>query len=121
MQIPVGWAVDRFNLRWLYSVMFLIWSLAQGLTGLATGLGMLIVFRMLLAVKQAGGARKGGEKGPGADYGTFCVPEVVCSGSRLESGRQTLSARVHRDQRWQWSGWQVGSVERKLRFCGAAL
>lgn len=53
MQIPVGWAVDRFNLRWLYSVMFLIWSLAQGLTGLATGLGMLIVFRMLLGIGES--------------------------------------------------------------------
>src|SRR5215469_2129001 len=53
MQLPVGWAVDRFNLRWLYSVMFLIWSLSQGLTGLATGLGMLIVFRMLLGIGES--------------------------------------------------------------------
>lgn len=48
MQIPVGWAADRFNLRWLYTVFFLIWSLSQGLTGFATGLGMLLLFRMLL-------------------------------------------------------------------------
>src|SRR5215510_9293511 len=35
MQIPIGWAADRFNLRWLYAGAFTIWSLAQGLTGLA--------------------------------------------------------------------------------------
>jgi MFS transporter, ACS family, D-galactonate transporter len=53
MQVPVGWAVDRFNLRWLFTIMFLIWSLSQGLTGLATGLGMLIVFRMLLGIGES--------------------------------------------------------------------
>src|SRR6201982_2276787 len=36
MQIPVGWAADRFNLRWLYAGAFIIWSFAQGFTGLAT-------------------------------------------------------------------------------------
>src|SRR5215469_1969965 len=53
MQVPVGWAVDRFDLRWLYAVMFLAWSLSQGLTGLATGLGLLIIFRMLLGIGES--------------------------------------------------------------------
>src|SRR5246500_6037913 len=35
MQIPIGWSEDRFNLRWLYGGAFVIWSCAQGLTGLA--------------------------------------------------------------------------------------
>ena len=30
MQIPIGWCTDRFNLKWLYAGMFLLWSLAQG-------------------------------------------------------------------------------------------
>src|SRR3989442_15593036 len=38
MQIPIGWAADRFNLKWLYAAMFLLWSLAQGLWGFPTGL-----------------------------------------------------------------------------------
>src|SRR5215475_9040662 len=38
MQIPVGWSADRFNLRWLYAGAFIIWSLAQGLTGFAGSL-----------------------------------------------------------------------------------
>ena len=39
MQIPVGWAADRVNLRWLYFAAFVLWSLGQGLTGFAGSLG----------------------------------------------------------------------------------
>ena len=35
MQVPIGWCADRLNLRWLYAGAFALWSLAQGLTGLA--------------------------------------------------------------------------------------
>ena len=40
MQIPIGWCADRFNLRWLYAGAFALWSLAQGLTGLAGSLAV---------------------------------------------------------------------------------
>ncbi len=53
MQIPIGWAADRFNLRWLYAGAFALWSVAQGLTGLAAGLGMLITFRIVLGVGES--------------------------------------------------------------------
>ncbi|MGC2402773.1 MAG: MFS transporter [Acidobacteriaceae bacterium] len=53
MQIPVGWAADRVNLRWLYFAAFVLWSLGQGLTGFAASLGVLIMFRMLLGVGEA--------------------------------------------------------------------
>lgn len=53
MQIPVGWAVDHLNLRRLYTIMFLIWCISQGLTGLATGLGMLIIFRLFLGIGES--------------------------------------------------------------------
>src|SRR5262249_34472410 len=36
MQIPLGLCADRFNLRWLYAGAFVVWSLAQGLTGFAS-------------------------------------------------------------------------------------
>ena len=39
MQIPVGWAADRVNLRWLYFAAFVLWSVGQGLTGFAGSLG----------------------------------------------------------------------------------
>ena len=53
MQIPVGWATDRVNLRWLYFAAFVLWSLGQGLTGFAGSLTVLIIFRMLLGVGES--------------------------------------------------------------------
>ena len=53
MQLPIGWASDRFNLRSLYAGAFIIWSLAQGLTGLAGSLTALVAFRILLGVGES--------------------------------------------------------------------
>jgi len=53
MQVPVGWCVDRYNLRWIYSVLFALWSFACGLTGLAGSLGVLIAFRVLLGIGES--------------------------------------------------------------------
>src|SRR5205807_8703958 len=50
MQIPIGWSADRFNLRWLYAGAFILWSFAQGLTGLAGSLAALLMFRILLGI-----------------------------------------------------------------------
>src|SRR5205809_3394112 len=48
MQIPMGVLADRLNLRWLYAGAFTLWSVAQGLMGLSTGLASLIALRVLL-------------------------------------------------------------------------
>jgi len=53
LQIPMGLLADRVNLKWLYAGAFLLWSVAQGLMGFATGLGLLIAFRVLLGVGEA--------------------------------------------------------------------
>jgi MFS family permease len=53
LQIPVGLCADRFNLRWLYAGAFVIWSVAQGLTGFAGTVGMLIACRMLLGIGES--------------------------------------------------------------------
>ncbi len=53
MQVPIGWCADRFSLRWLYAGAFTFWSLAQGLTGLADSLAMVIAFRVLLGVGES--------------------------------------------------------------------
>ena len=53
LQIPMGALADRVNLRWLYAAAFTLWSVSQGLMGFATGLGTLIVFRMLLGIGEA--------------------------------------------------------------------
>lgn len=48
MQIPIGWCADRFNLKWLYAAMFILWSLACGTTGLAGSLATLVALRIVL-------------------------------------------------------------------------
>jgi len=53
MQLPIGWCADRFNLRWLYAAAFTIWSIAQGLTGLASSITMLLAFRILLGIGES--------------------------------------------------------------------
>ncbi|HXJ91723.1 MAG TPA: MFS transporter [Terriglobia bacterium] len=53
MQIPIGRATDRVNLRWLYAAAFALWSLGQGLTGFAGSFGVLILCRMLLGVGES--------------------------------------------------------------------
>jgi len=53
MQLPIGWSADRFNLRWLYAGAFIVWSFAQGLTGLAGSFAALLGFRILLGVGES--------------------------------------------------------------------
>ncbi len=53
MQIPVGWCADRLNLRWLYAGAFALWTIAQGLMGLAGGLTALMAFRVLLGIGES--------------------------------------------------------------------
>ncbi len=53
MQIPIGYFADRINLRWLYAGAFALWSVAQGLTGLAGGLTALTLFRVLLGIGES--------------------------------------------------------------------
>jgi MFS family permease len=53
MQIPMGWLADRVNLRWLYAGAFAIWSIAQGLMGMAETMMMLITLRILLGIGEA--------------------------------------------------------------------
>jgi ACS family hexuronate transporter-like MFS transporter len=52
-QFAVGPVLDRFNLRWCFATAVIAWSLAVGLTGLATGFASLLVFRFLLGVTEA--------------------------------------------------------------------
>ena len=53
MQIPMGLLADRVNLRWLYAGAFVLWSLAQALTGFTHTLVMLVFFRVLLGIGEA--------------------------------------------------------------------
>jgi MFS transporter, ACS family, D-galactonate transporter len=53
MQLPVGWVVDRANLRWVYAGAFAMWSLACGFTGFATSLGALLAMRAVLGIGES--------------------------------------------------------------------
>jgi ACS family hexuronate transporter-like MFS transporter len=49
-----GWLADRWNVRWVYPVAVLVWSLAGFLTGLAHTFAALLVFRFLLGLAESG-------------------------------------------------------------------
>ncbi len=53
MQMPAGWAVDRFGVKRVYALGFTIWSLAAAATGLARGLVALVFMRACLGVGQS--------------------------------------------------------------------
>lgn len=52
-QLPAGWLVDRWPLKWLYAGAFALWCMASAATGLAGSLAMLIFFRLLLGIGEA--------------------------------------------------------------------
>jgi MFS transporter, ACS family, D-galactonate transporter len=52
-QLPAGWLVDRWSLKWLYAGAFALWCLAAAATGLASNLLMLIFFRLLLGIGES--------------------------------------------------------------------
>ena len=53
MQIPMGIWVDRANLRWLYAGAFVLWSVAQAMTGLAGTIAALVVCRIVLGLGES--------------------------------------------------------------------
>lgn len=53
MQVPAGWIVDRFGVKWAYAGGFAFWSVASALTGFAQGAVSLIGLRLALGVGQS--------------------------------------------------------------------
>jgi len=53
MQVPAGWAVDRFGPARPYAIGFIGWSLASAMTGMASGLRALIGLRVAGGVGQS--------------------------------------------------------------------
>jgi ACS family D-galactonate transporter-like MFS transporter len=48
LQIPAGYIVDRFSLRWIYALAFVAWSLASAACGWASTFQQIIVLRLLM-------------------------------------------------------------------------
>ena len=54
MQIPAGWLVDRFDVKWVFAVGFFVWSAATAMTGILHGFAALIVIRVILGLGRVG-------------------------------------------------------------------
>jgi len=53
LQVPAGWIVDRFGLKWAYGGAFLLWSVASAGVGIASSFQQILVARLLLGVGEA--------------------------------------------------------------------
>ncbi len=53
LQIPAGYVVDRFSLKWTYAAALLLWSLASAAISLASVVQHLLLLRLMLGVGEA--------------------------------------------------------------------
>ncbi len=53
LQVPAGYLVDRFGLKWTYAGAFVFWSLASAAAGMAGSFQQLLLLRMALGVGEA--------------------------------------------------------------------
>ena len=53
MQIPAGWLVDRFDVRWIFAIGFFVWSSATALTGFLHGFAALLSIRVILGLGES--------------------------------------------------------------------
>ncbi|MBZ5594025.1 MAG: MFS transporter [Acidobacteriia bacterium] len=52
-QLVAGWLVDRYDVRWVLGLGFLIWSLATLFTGMVNTFGALFLLRLLLGMGES--------------------------------------------------------------------
>ncbi len=50
LQIPAGWLVDKYGVKWTYAVGFALWSATSAATAVVTGYEQLLILRVLLGV-----------------------------------------------------------------------
>jgi MFS transporter, ACS family, D-galactonate transporter len=53
LQVPAGWVVDRFGLRWSYAGAFALWSVASAGVGFAHSFQQVFMLRLLLGIGEA--------------------------------------------------------------------
>jgi MFS family permease len=53
LQIPAGWLVDRFDVKWVFGFGFFIWSAATAVTGLLHGFAALLMARIILGIGES--------------------------------------------------------------------
>jgi MFS family permease len=52
-QIAAGKLIDRWNVNWVYAIGFLLWSVATGLTGLASAFSLIFCLRLVLGAGES--------------------------------------------------------------------
>lgn len=52
-QLVVGWLVDRYDVKWVYGVGFLVWSLAMAATGWVNSFTALFAARLVLGIGES--------------------------------------------------------------------
>ena len=53
MQIPMGWIVDRYGVKWPYAICFALWCAATAATGLMHVVAGLIIMRFIVGLTEA--------------------------------------------------------------------
>src|SRR5579862_7696783 len=53
MQIPAGWLVDRFDVKWVFATGFFVWSASTAVTGLLHGFMALLTIRVILGLGES--------------------------------------------------------------------
>jgi MFS family permease len=53
MQIPAGFLVDRFDVKWVFAAGFFLWSAATAITGVLHGFAALLTIRVILGVGES--------------------------------------------------------------------
>ena len=52
-QLVVGWLVDRRDVKWVYAIGFLVWSVAMAATGLGNSFAALFAARLVLGIGES--------------------------------------------------------------------
>jgi ACS family D-galactonate transporter-like MFS transporter len=53
LQMPMGWLVDRYGVKWPYAFCFLLWCAAAAVTGMVSTLSALILMRLLIGAAES--------------------------------------------------------------------
>ncbi len=53
MQTPAGWLVDHFDVKWVFTIGFFLWSAATTITGLLHGFVALLLIRIILGLGES--------------------------------------------------------------------
>lgn len=52
-QIAAGWLVDRYDVKWVYAIGFLVWSLATAAMGILSGFWIFFALRLVLGLGES--------------------------------------------------------------------